>query len=79
MTDAEMIESFERPLKADPNDRLTRAAYADWLDEHDRPEEADWQRRWPLSEIEDLKGRAEEAEAEAEHLRERGEDWGCPC
>ena len=33
-------------IEAAPNDEAPHKVYADWLDEHDRPEEADWHRRW---------------------------------
>ena len=29
-------------IYADPNDDLVRLVYADWLDEHDRPERAEF-------------------------------------
>jgi uncharacterized protein (TIGR02996 family) len=35
---------FIASIEADPNDTTARAAYADWLDEHDRPIEAAEQR-----------------------------------
>ena len=34
------------PINENPLDDGRRKVYADWLDEHDRPEEADEQRRW---------------------------------
>lgn len=37
---------FEDMIARDPFDRATRKVYADWLDEHDRPEQADENRRW---------------------------------
>jgi uncharacterized protein (TIGR02996 family) len=36
--------SFLRALEADPTDRTTLLAYADWLEEHDRPYRAMLQR-----------------------------------
>ena len=33
-------------IEAAPNDEAPHKVYADWLDEHDRPEEADWHRAW---------------------------------
>lgn len=32
--------SFREQMRADPRDATVRGVYADWLDEHDRPEEA---------------------------------------
>jgi uncharacterized protein (TIGR02996 family) len=37
--------AFLAAIRATPEDQAPRGAYADWLDEHDRPEEADRQRR----------------------------------
>jgi uncharacterized protein (TIGR02996 family) len=34
-------------VAAAPDDEAPHKVYADWLDEHDRPEEADWHRLWP--------------------------------
>jgi uncharacterized protein (TIGR02996 family) len=67
-----MIQAFEDALKADPTDRASRMAYADWLDEHGSPDLADYHRRWPLSEIELLKD-----ELRAERLR--ADYGGCAC
>lgn len=39
-------EAFEGRLREDRYDQTTRLVFADWLEEHDCPEEADWQRRW---------------------------------
>jgi uncharacterized protein (TIGR02996 family) len=33
-------------IAAAPDDEAPHKVYADWLDEHDRPEEADWHRLW---------------------------------
>jgi uncharacterized protein (TIGR02996 family) len=41
-------KAFEDAIRADPYDRMTRLVFADWLDENDCPEEADWQRSWTL-------------------------------
>jgi uncharacterized protein (TIGR02996 family) len=42
--DQQTGEGFEVALDANPTDRVTRLAYADWLDEHDRLEDAAVQR-----------------------------------
>ena len=39
-------QAFENALKANPLCEVSRGAFADWLDEHDEPEEADRQRKW---------------------------------
>ncbi len=39
-------QAFLAAIAADPYDQVTRLVYADWLDEHDAPEAADWQRTW---------------------------------
>jgi uncharacterized protein (TIGR02996 family) len=39
-------EAFESALRVDPYDRVTRLVFADYLEENDQPEEADWQRAW---------------------------------
>jgi uncharacterized protein (TIGR02996 family) len=41
-----MEDAFRKALAEDPYDLATHLAFADWLDENDRPEEADLQRRW---------------------------------
>ena len=33
-------------IDAAPDDEAPHKVFADWLDEHDRPEEADWHRLW---------------------------------
>lgn len=33
-------------IEAAPDDEAPHKVFADWLDEHDRPEEADWHRLW---------------------------------
>jgi uncharacterized protein (TIGR02996 family) len=37
---------FTVALEEDPLDTTTRNAYADWLEENDRPEDAERQRKW---------------------------------
>jgi uncharacterized protein (TIGR02996 family) len=39
-------EVFEQTIRENPRDFTARKIFADWLDEHDEPEEADKQRRW---------------------------------
>lgn len=39
-------EGFEAAIREDRYDQVTRLAFADWLEEHDCPEEADFQRSW---------------------------------
>jgi uncharacterized protein (TIGR02996 family) len=38
--------AFLKAIEAAPDDEAPHQVYADWLDEHDRPEEADWHRLW---------------------------------
>lgn len=38
--------AFFAAMDAAPEDEAPRKIYADWLDEHDRPEEALYYRRW---------------------------------
>lgn len=38
--------AFRRAIAAAPADEAPRKVFADWLDEHDRPEEAAWYRTW---------------------------------
>lgn len=42
-------EAFVKALEANEDDVTTRMVYADWLDEHDQPEEADMMRKWPAA------------------------------
>jgi uncharacterized protein (TIGR02996 family) len=42
-------EQFEVAIVAAPKDDALRKVYADWLDEHDEPEEATRQRQWVAS------------------------------
>jgi uncharacterized protein (TIGR02996 family) len=41
-------EAFLKAIKDDPRDLATRRAFADWLDEHDEPELADFHRAWTV-------------------------------
>lgn len=42
-------KAFLARIEQDEDDYTTRGAFADWLDEHDRPEEADAQRNFQAS------------------------------
>lgn len=42
-------QAFLAALAADEDDTTTRLVFADWLDEHDEPEEADRMRKWPAA------------------------------
>lgn len=46
MTPEQEREAFVEALKADRYDQTTRLVFADWLLEHDEPEEAAFQRAW---------------------------------
>lgn len=41
-------EAFRLAIEASPNDEAIRKIFADWLDEHDLPEEATYHRRWTV-------------------------------
>jgi uncharacterized protein (TIGR02996 family) len=41
-------EAFQKAITDDPRDLATRRAFADWLDEHDEPELADFHRQWTV-------------------------------
>lgn len=41
-------DAFLEAIQDDPRDLATRRAFADWLDEHDEPELADFHRRWTV-------------------------------
>ena len=41
-------EAFLQAIADDPRDLATRRAFADWLDEHDEPELADFHRKWTV-------------------------------
>lgn len=55
MTQESTRDVFERDLKANPYDEATRKIYADWLDEHDEPEYADYQRNWTAQAYEEAR------------------------
>jgi uncharacterized protein (TIGR02996 family) len=41
-------EAFEQGIAKDPRDLTVRRIFADWLDEHDEPELADFHRQWTV-------------------------------
>src|SRR5262245_12305237 len=41
-------EAFLQAIQDDPRDLATHRAFADWLDEHDEPELADFHRTWTV-------------------------------
>ena len=41
-------DAFLKAITDDPRDLATRRAFADWLDEHDEPELADFHRKWTV-------------------------------
>jgi uncharacterized protein (TIGR02996 family) len=41
-------EAFLQAITDEPRDLTTRRAFADWLEEHDEPELADFHRRWTV-------------------------------
>jgi uncharacterized protein (TIGR02996 family) len=41
-------DAFLQAITDDPRDLATRQAFADWLDEHDEPELADFHRKWTV-------------------------------
>lgn len=48
MKDEEVRQQFLDEIKNNPYDISVRAIFADWLDEHDEPEEAELFRSWTL-------------------------------
>src|SRR4051812_44657635 len=42
------LYGFVDKLMTDPRDLVTRVIFADWLDENDEPELADYHRKWSL-------------------------------
>ena len=47
MTAMNEREAFLEAIAANQDDTLIRLVFADWLDEHGEPEEAERQRQWP--------------------------------
>lgn len=46
-------QAFLDAIKDNPRDEVVRKVFADWLDEHDEPEEADFYRAWSLEAYEE--------------------------
>jgi len=49
MNKADERAAFLAALANNEDDAVTRSIFADWLDDHDEPEEADRQRKWPAA------------------------------
>jgi len=62
-------EAFLKAIKDDPRDLATRRAFADWLDEHDEPELADFHRQWTVEKYDEAE---EWLEGFAEFLNNEG-------
>lgn len=45
---ADIRQEFLDEIQSDPENTSVRAIFADWLDEHDEPELADFMRSWSL-------------------------------
>lgn len=63
-------------IAAAPTDEAPHKVFADWLDEHDRPEEADWHRLWTAKAAK--AARAWFRKFAAEHSEEVVEEGGPP-
>lgn len=48
-------QAFLDAIKADPRDEATRKVFADYLDEHDEPELADWHRSFTAAAYDEAK------------------------
>lgn len=48
-------EAFLQAMTDDPRDLATRRAFADWLDEHDEPELADFHRKWTVEKYDEAR------------------------
>jgi uncharacterized protein (TIGR02996 family) len=48
-------EAFLQGITDDPRDLATRRAFADWLDEHDEPELADFHRKWTVEKYDEAR------------------------
>jgi uncharacterized protein (TIGR02996 family) len=75
-------EAFLEAIKQSPEDEDTRKIFADWLDEHDEPEHAEWMRSFSKSDYREsrewLENYAEQWKKEVEeyHGRYDYEEWG---
>lgn len=52
--------AFVQAIEENPYDEVTRKVFADWLDDHDEPEEADRQRTWTAKQYDESKKWLEE-------------------
>jgi uncharacterized protein (TIGR02996 family) len=66
--------AFLAAIAAAPDDEGPHKVYADWLDEHDRPEEADWHRLWTSKAA--MAARKWFQQFAAEHSEEMEEEFG---
>jgi uncharacterized protein (TIGR02996 family) len=48
-------KAFLQAIIDDPRDLATRRAFADWLDEHDEPELADFHRKWTVEKYDEAR------------------------
>lgn len=69
-----MPDGFRAAIDADPTDFTTSAVYADWLDEHDRPEEANFMRQRQSLYADAVKWMTEFSETEMP-VDENGDDY----
>lgn len=76
-------EGFEAAIRENPTDYNRRLVFADWLDEHDEPEEAIRQRKYQsawesIGDLADMvnMGRRFLLEAAQSHLANREDKWG---
>lgn len=53
-------DTFMQAITENPRDLLARHAFADWLDEHDEPELADFHRNWTVEKYDKAKKYLEE-------------------
>jgi uncharacterized protein (TIGR02996 family) len=64
--------AFLEEIKNDPENTSVRAIFADWLDEHDEPEQADFYRSWTLEAYKEGKEYLEDL---ALRITEEGKDY----
>ena len=70
--------TFLKAIEAEPMNEGLRGVYADWLDEHDRPEEAARQREWVKAYQYVTTTMQELSEGETlENAKKRKEFWRC--
>ncbi len=71
-------EKFLEEIKDEPKNTSVRAIFADWLDEHDEPELADFYRSWTLEKHTESEGWLQ---GYIDKIMEEGISWGedrCP-